>query len=182
MLSYVYVCIFMIVFVPLFSWWIPKTSSDPENPDMTMKIASFLKKLNMVLLPISITCCGISYLVSLIQLFVYVDARPVNSLRLPRSTRKNWAVRGLLVAGIVGALAFGYGALHVLEMTELARVKTVEYYVILVPIQINLGILIGSKVQMKIESRAAEKGAVKLIKAEAEHVKIVDEKAPLIEV
>jgi len=136
----------------------------------------------MILLPISIAACSISYLVALVQVFIYVDARPVNSFRLPKNTRKNWTVRAMLFAGIISVLAFGYGALHVLEMRELARVKTVEYFVILVPIQMNLGLLIGSKMQMKMEKRAAMKEAEKMTKVEAEDVKIVDEKAPLIKV
>ena len=187
----------MIIFIPLFSWWVPQTKAeDPTNPDGTRKhsktecVPKWLKKINMAILPVSIGCCLASYLVTLVQVFVYVDSRPVGSMKMPKSTRKNWIVRLLLVLGI--AISFGLVTgvvLPVLAYVELARVKQLEYFVILVPIQINLGVLMGTRFQRKLERRIARKMNDKVesveqgktvVQLEENNVVAEDEKAPLL--
>ena len=184
----------MIVFIPLFSWWIPESNpKDTTNPDGTRKhskvecVAKFLRKINMVILPISIGVCLASYFVSLTQVFVYVDARPVDSKRVPKNSKKNWIARLLLVLGV--AISFGLVtgvALPVLAHVDLARVKQMEYYVILIPIQINLGVLMGTRFQGRMERRIKAKQNAKIETRPVEKVatenaaNVESEKAPLL--
>jgi len=64
---------------------------------------------------------------------------------------------------------------------DLAHVKTYEYAVMVIPIQINLGIMIGSKMQMKMEKRIAMKEATKET-TEEEQALLADEKTASLEV
>ena len=61
--------------------------------------------------------------------------------------------------GIAISIGLGYGAFTVLEMVELARVKTFEYVAIVVPVQVNIGLMFATRVQRKMEKRAAMKAA-----------------------
>ncbi len=143
-----------------------------------MKIMCFLKKLNMVLLPFSIGISLITYACYLFHTFVYVDSRPFGSKTLPKNTRKNWAVRAFMLFGIGISTSLGYGAFQILADLDLAHVKTLEYAVIVVPVQINFGILLGTLMQFRMEKRIARRQAL-LAKFEEG---AADEKAALMEV
>ena len=88
-----------------------------------------------------------------------------------------------MVTFIAISISLGYGAFSVLEMMELARVKTFEYVAIVVPVQINIGMSIATVAQMKMEKTAAIKAARR-----EQHVEeqgslaagVGDEKMPLI--
>ena len=144
-----------------------------------MKIMCFLKKLNMVLLPISIGISFITYAFYLVQTFIYVDSRPYGSKTLPKNTRKNWAVRAFMLFGVGVSTSLGYGAFQILADLDLAHVKTLEYAIIVVPVQINIGILLGTVMQYRMEKRIARKQA---LLANFEEEGAVDEKAALMEV
>lgn len=89
-----------------------------------------------------------------------------------------------MVTGIAISIGLGYGAFTVLEMMELAKVKTFEYVAIVVPVQINMGIMFATVMQRKMEKRAAMKAARR-----EQHVEeqgslagvVVDEKIPLMD-
>jgi len=182
-LSWLYVCLFMIIWVPFFQWWVdklfPETPEDPSKPSTGVKIACFLKKLNMILLPISIGISLITYAGYVIHTFVYVDSRPYGSKTLPKNTRKNWAVRAFMLFGIAVTTSLGYGAFQILADMDLAHVKTLEYGIIVVPVQVNLGIVLGSVMQFRMEKRLARKQA--LLAARVEEG-AAEEKAALMEV
>lgn len=75
-------------------------------------------------------------------------------------------------------MAIGKGVFMILEDFDLARVKTLEYFLIAVPIQVNLGILLGSAMQFKAEQRCDRKiAAQKALDAEAA---TIDEKQRLL--
>lgn len=183
LISYIYICAFMLVFIPLFSWWIPEgTPDDPENPSTMMRVSEYLKKFNMISLPFCAALSGLVYIWYLVEVFIYVDSQVVGSRKLPKNNRKNWMARLLLLCGVGISLVAGYGAFQIWEVMDLAHVKTYEYAVMVVPIQINLGIMIGSKMQMKMEKRIAMKEAVKEIREEEQPLLAADEKTAVTEV
>ncbi|EXJ87022.1 hypothetical protein A1O3_03979 [Capronia epimyces CBS 606.96] len=177
-LSWLYLCVFMVVFVPLFSWWVPVTSSESKK---TEKIVEILQKINMVLLPLSIGISLVTYIYYTIQTLIYVDSRTIGSKSFPKNTRQNWLVRLFLLGGILVSTSFGYGAFQILADMDLAHVKTLEYSIIVVPVQINIGLLWGTLMQYKMEKRIARNEAAKAQKVGVE-VGTVDEKAALLEV
>lgn len=144
------------------------------------KIAEYLKMLNMILLPFTISICLAQHVFYTFMTFIYVDEREVGSYKLPKNTRKNWFVRLLLLGGVFTSLAIGYGAFHILDMTDLAHVKKLEYLIIVVPIQINFGILLGSGVQYKVEQRNARKQQIARA-CQTEAAISVDEKQALLQ-
>lgn len=203
-IAWLYMCFFAIVYVPLFSvrlpaflpldlvatanmnqWWMPKLSSDdstPSNgPSKLEKVANLLLKLNMILLPACVGLSLIQHVYHTISAFVYVDARPVDPSAKRTQTlnsRRSWATRALLFSGVCTSMAIGKASFMILEETDLARVKPLEYMVIVLPIQVNLGILLASLVQFKAEQRRIKKmAAQKAVDAEAA---VVDEKQSLL--
>lgn len=149
-LAYVYICVFVVIYDRLFKWWLP--FADSPVPPKLKTTTEWLVQASLVIICLSIIIRVVFYLINLLRVFIYVEARPAGSFRLPKNGRKIWAVRGLLVASIV--LVFVLASvviLPVLEANELARVKNLEYYLILCPIQINVGLLVGSKFQARME-------------------------------
>lgn len=133
----------------------------------------------MILLPISIGISLITYTYYLIHTFIYVDNRPYGSKTLPKNTRKNWAVRAFMLFGIALSTSSGYGAFQILADMDLAHVKTLEYAIIVVPVQINLGLVLASVMQFRMEKRIARKQALLAARVEEGEA---DEKAALMDV
>ncbi|KAI1627457.1 hypothetical protein EDD37DRAFT_606269 [Exophiala viscosa] len=184
-LSWLYLCAFMVVYVPLFSWWLPNFNSSSEadrsKPYYGSSLVKVLTQINMVLLPLSIGLTLITYVFYGISALVYVDSRPKNSMRLPKNTRKNWLVRLYMLVGIAMTTSLGYSAFNILANFDLAHVKTYEYVIIVVPVQINLGILLGTVMQFKMDKRLARKEqAFKKVETEISTA-AADEKAALLE-
>ena len=134
----------------------------------------------MVLLPLTLGLCLVQHVYYTIHTLIYVDSRPTGSRALPKNTKKNWLTRLMLLTGIAFSMTFGYYAFDLLEQMQLARVKPLEYCVILLPIQANIGVLIGTGFQYKMEKRIARKEALKAEAAKLEEGS-GDEKALLIE-
>jgi len=187
LLCWIYLCAFMVVYVPFFSWWIPESSpSDPDHPTFMEKVSNILRKFNLVWLPLCIGISLFAYIVILVETFIFVEERRSGSSawQLPKNTKKGWKIRGLLLGGILLSTTLGYGALHILGDLELARVKPLEYALIVIPVQINIGLMIGTKWQRKMEKRAAAKQsasdrAYKVDeKTELEGVMVVDAAVP----
>lgn len=132
----------------------------------------------MILLPACVALGLVQHAYYAISALIYVDGHPIEGRKLPANTRKNWLVRLLLVSGIVTVMGLGKGAFYILGELELAHVKPIEYLVIVLPIQINLGLLLGSAIQFKTEQRAAKKQA-RIRDAEA--VQYPEEKQALLE-
>ena len=85
-----------------------------------------------------------------------------------------------MILCIAMSVGLGYGAFSVLEMMELARVKTSEYVAIVVPVQINIGMMISISVQRRMEKRGVTK-AVRDVEERGSMVDVaVDEKGALI--
>ncbi|OAP63272.1 hypothetical protein AYL99_02499 [Fonsecaea erecta] len=183
-LSWLYVCVFMVIWMPLFDWWVPKTlpgSDDPSKPSTAMKVICLLKKVNMILLPISIGVSVVTYLYYAMHTFIFVDSRTRGSSKFPKNTRKNWLVRAFMLLGIAITTSLGYGAFQTLDNLDLAHVKKIEYALIVVPVQINFGILLGTIMQFRMEKRLARRQALKL-RAERIEDGVVEEKAALLDV
>ena len=183
----------MIIYIPFFSW-IPRlfpscpasTPTDPNAPTPPTKmeiLARWIQAFNMLWLPICTAVSALFYVIVLIDALVYVDERRTRFFQLPKNTKQIWKSRALMVTFIAISIGLGYGAFSVLEMTELARVKTFEYVAIVVPVQINIGMSFATLAQMKMEKTAAIKAARR-----EQHVEeqgslaagVVDEKMPLI--
>ena len=89
----------------------------------------------------------------------------------------------MMILGIAMSIGLGYGAFSVLEMMELARVKTFEYAAIVVPVQINMGMMFATRAQRKMEKRAAMKAARRELHVEEQGSLVdvvVDEKVALM--
>ena len=156
MVSWIYLGVFFIIYVPLFSWWVPVPDAPCESGPFSSLLSNLFVRFNQVWAGV----LGIAYLIHLVETFIYVGDRG-NGVRSvwnkPRSSRSVWKARGALLGGITLAMVLGYGALQILEMMELARVKPLEYCLCIIPIQINIGIMISTKWQKKMEKRAARK-------------------------
>ncbi|KAL2413622.1 hypothetical protein ABEF95_003827 [Exophiala dermatitidis] len=203
-LSWLYLCVFMIIWTPLFSWWVPLISSAskisgnaPSSSSTAEKVINYLRHLNLLLLPACILVHLVTYVYYALETFVYVDHRTIGSRKLPKNTRKNWLVRLLLLVGVLISTTGGYGAFQILADMDLAHVKPLEYAIIVLPVQINLGILFGTLMQFKMEKRIVRKqkaesvGEVKPVVAVAalhaggvvtSDAGVTDEKAALIDV
>ncbi len=187
LISYVYICAFVVIYMPFFSWWVPSTSKSKPNEDGTPTpptkmetISNWLHKINMLWLPLCTAISGLFYIVVLLEAIVYPDERRTRFLQLPKNDRKVWKSRALLLLGIALSTGLGYGAFHILAVTELARVKTLEYAVIVVPVQINIGMCIGTKMQKKMVKRARMKARACGQDVEQTPLVLADEKLPLI--
>ena len=134
----------------------------------------------MVLLPITIGVCVARYGFHFIHTFLFVDHREAGTRKIP-TNKKSWIVRLFLLVGITVSMSFGYYAFAVLKAMNLAHVKIDEYIMIVVPVQMNIGILIGTVMQFKMEKRIAMKEAQKLAAAKAEDG-AADEKQALLDV
>jgi len=180
-LSWLYVCVFMVLFLPLLTWILPRTTSDEDHPSLLAKFNEVLTRMNLILLPVAIGISLVSYVYYLVQTLIYVDARPVGSRKFPKNSRKNWVARSFMLSHIALSLLFGRYAFAILAKMDLAHVKPIEYAIIVVPFQINIGVLLGSFAQHKMEKSIARKEALKLQNARAELEGAVDEKAALLE-
>jgi hypothetical protein len=140
---------------------------------------SYLKSFDLFILPVGIALSLAQHVYYTLQTLIHVDqAGPL--FRRPASDRKTWAARLLIVAGIIFSQTFGSFALAILKDNNLAKVKSVEYYVIVVPILINIGCVLGGVMQWKMERRIARKEAIKARAAKmALEEGTADEKAPL---
>src|SRR2546421_1082423 len=159
----------MIVYIPFFSW-IPRlfpsrpasTPADPNSPTPPTKmeiLARWIQAFNMIWLPICTAISALFYVIVLIDALVYVDERRTRFFQLPKNTKQIWKSRALMVTFIAISIGLGYGAFSVLEITELAKVKTFEYVAIVVPVQINIGMIFATVAQRKMEKTAAIKAA-----------------------
>jgi len=145
------------------------------------KVLIYLQKINMILLPTVVGLSLLQHAYHTISAFIYVGARPVDTTiknKQSLNTRQNWAARALLFSGVCTSMAIGKASFMILEGFDLAHVKPLEYAVIVLPIQVNFGILLGSAVQFKAEQRRNRKMAArKAVDAEAGSV---DEKQGLL--
>ncbi len=161
--------------------FLPRPNSDDDHPSLLVKVNGILTRINMILLPVAIGISLVSYVYYLVQTLIYVDSRPVGSRKLPKNSRKNWTARLFMLSHIALSLAFGRYAFGVLAKMDLAYVKPLEYAIIVVPFQINFGILLGSFAQHKMEKSIARKEAMKAQNARAELENALDEKAALLD-
>ncbi|KAK4905870.1 hypothetical protein LTR66_017769, partial [Elasticomyces elasticus] len=182
-ISWLYLCLAITVYQSFFSWWVTPSTNDPKDPAKHTTTAKFAKSLaaaNLVIFPVLIGTTLFQHLFHTICTIIYVDARPIDRpFALPANNKKNWLVRLLLVTGVAFAMVSGYGCFQILEMYELVRVKDIEYYTIVMPIQVNLGIALGSAIQFIAEKRANAK-LQKMAAKDIETAK-VDEKVNLLE-
>lgn len=144
------------------------------------KIAEYLRAFNMILLPATTYLCLAQWFYHMICTFIYVDAREVDSRALPKNTRKNWLIRVLLFSTVGLSLTTGAGVFYILAETGLARVKCLEYFILVMPIQVNIGLVFGSIAQYRIEQRAARK-ELQAKASETEAALVADEKQALLE-
>lgn len=142
-------------------------------------VACYMKKLNMILLPLTVGLCLARYAYHLVHIFLYVDSAPATSRKV-QVHKRSWVVRSFFVFGIAFTLSFGYYVFNLLEAMQLARVKPIEYYAIVMPVQVNLGILIGTILQSRMEKRIAQKEALRAAAAKAEEGQ-ADEKEALLD-
>ena len=155
--------------------------ADPSTPTKGETVLSMLTQINMVLLPACVGLSLIQHIYYTICTFIYVDAKPVDSTikaAQKLNSRKNWGTRALLFSGIMTSMAVGKMSFAIFEEMDLARVKPIEYLCILLPVQVNLGILFGSILQYHTEKRAARKIAT--MKRHDAEIASSDEKQDLL--
>jgi hypothetical protein len=64
--------------------------------------------------------------------------------------------RGLLSAAAAASVLMGMYVLWVMEVIELGKVKPLEYWLIIVPAQMVIGIMLATRLQRKRELRQRE--------------------------
>lgn len=140
-----------------------------------------IKKFDMFILPVGIGLSLFTHFNYLLETLVHPDsAGPM--FRKPDGSKKAWAARLLQTAGILLSVSFGYYVFGILDMTGLAKVKTLEYGVIVVPIQINIGLMVGTMMQWRMEKRIAKKQRLAREHGEDEEAQpMLGEKEALIE-
>ncbi|KAI9879246.1 MAG: hypothetical protein M1823_006858, partial [Watsoniomyces obsoletus] len=131
-ISYIYLCVFMVVWTPLFSWWVPKDiPSDSCTGKVLNKSVAVIKAFDMAILPLGIVLSLAQYVYYMLLNVVHPNSSgPL--FRKPANDHTAWAARILMFCGVKLALVFGYGAFEILEQSGLARVKTMEYLIIVV--------------------------------------------------
>ncbi|RMZ84917.1 hypothetical protein DV738_g23, partial [Chaetothyriales sp. CBS 135597] len=163
-------------------WWLPTPAPGSHSEKSLHSVSCGLKKFNLMVLPLIIDLYLVQYIYYVIHTFIYIDSRPRGSWELPKNSKKNWFNRLLLVAGVAFSTAFGFYALAVLEEMGLATVKATEYFAIALPVQVNIGVLIGSAFQYKIEKRTQRKEALRAAApASSLEEGHLDEKAALLD-
>lgn len=146
-IAYIFDCIFMSIYIPFFDWWVR---------DLPVSKSAF-DSMNVVLLVLNQVMCGAHALYQAAQFIamLYVVLRYNKNFTMRADvSHTSWKQRSFLVASALATVALGSGALHTLELAELARVKTLEYGLVIVPAQIVIGLRFASKVQRKKEQRA----------------------------
>jgi hypothetical protein len=117
---------------------------------------AIIKAFDMAILPLGIVLSLAQYVYYMLLNVVHPNSSgPL--FRKPANDHTAWAARILMFCGVKLALVFGYAAFEILEQSGLARVKTVEYLIIVVPIQINIGMILGGVMQWKMEQRILKK-------------------------
>ncbi|KAK5283399.1 hypothetical protein LTR55_012100 [Exophiala xenobiotica] len=155
--SWLFLCAFTVVFVPLFSWWLDKA-------------VRLITQGNRVLLPMSIGIQLFFYAYHAICAFIYVDSQPTDSKRLPINTHKNWLMRLPMLLGIALSTAGGYGAFKILARWDLAYVTLIEYAIIVVPAQISLICFLGQLLSSRWRTEWPERKLSSWISAKQEPV------------
>lgn len=145
-IAYVFDCIFMSIWIPFFDWWIKEL---PVSK-------SVFESVNMVLLVLNQVMCVAHVLYQAAQLIamLYIVLRFKKASLQADVSYTSWKERSFLVASVLATVALGSGALHTLELAELAKVKTLEYGLVVIPAQILVGLRFASMVQRKKEQRA----------------------------
>ncbi|KAF7512094.1 hypothetical protein GJ744_002807 [Endocarpon pusillum] len=145
-IAYVFDCIFMSIWIPFFDWWVKEL---PVSK-------SVLDSMNMVLLALNQVMCAahVIYQAAQFVAMLYIVLRFKKASLQADVLYTSWKERSFLVASVLATVGLGSGALHTLELAELARVKTLEYGLVVVPAQILVGLRLASMVQRKKEQRA----------------------------
>lgn len=145
-IAYVFDCVFMSIWIPFFDWWVKEL---PVSK-------SVFDSMNMVLLVVNQVMCGahVLYQAAQFMAMLYLVLRFNKTSLQADVSYTSWKERSFLVASVLATIALGSGALHTLEWAELARVKILEYGLVVVPAQILIGLRFASKVQRKMEQRA----------------------------
>ena len=152
------------------SWWLPQLMSSsngtqPSDDGRSSKLENFgstLQKINNILIPLCIGIALVEHIYYTISAFYHVDGRPVDpEVKSSQSlnTCRHWMMRLLLFGGVCSSIMIGQGLLNILKEFDLANVKPIEYWVVVLPVQINFGILLGSVAQYRVERRCVAKHA-----------------------
>jgi len=167
-IAYVFDCIFLCVWMPFFNWWV---SEVPVSRAALDGFNNVLMQINRVLFGAHIVWQAAQFLITL-----YLVLRFTTDFWSRSDTsHTSWRERSLLVASAALSVVIGSGALHTLELAEMAKVKMLEYGMVIVPAQVLVGLRFASKVQ-QIRQRRVLAG-----RAATSHVEagLVDEKAGL---
>lgn len=123
-----------------------------------MVVPAALDRINEVLMAINRVGIGavVAYeeIIFLCMLFVLLRFGKSMWSTSPRSDvpPASWKELGFLVAFAVLAVAIDSSALLTLEMVKMAKVKTLEYALVIVPAQVLVGLILASKAQWKWEA------------------------------
>jgi hypothetical protein len=165
---YVYNCVTVPILMMLFSWWhmvVPVAEAPLVSKAALDRINEALMAINRVGIGAVVAYEEIIFLFMLFALLRFGKSMWSTS---PRSDvpPASWKERVFLFAFAALAVAIGSSALRTLEMVKMARVKTLEYALVIMPAQVLVGLILASKAQWKWEQRAISK------KATTKHVEI----------
>jgi hypothetical protein len=167
-IAYVFDCIFLCVWMPLFNWWV---SEVPVSRAALDGFSNVLMQINRVLFGAHIVWQAAQFLITLYLVLRFTQNHGSRS----ETPHTSWRERSILVASAAISVVIGSGALHILELAEMAKVKTLEYGMVVVPAQVLVGLRFASKIQLIRQQR------VLAGKAATTHVETgrMDEKAGL---
>ncbi|ETN36889.1 uncharacterized protein HMPREF1541_07876 [Cyphellophora europaea CBS 101466] len=142
-LSYIYTCVFVVVWGALFEWWVPVSS----EPSPTLEsVSSILNSINMCLIP---TAIGITLAMWGMMVAFTLVAKHTTPLVHTSRARQLIAI----ACTTAWSTAFGYFALEHLSRVGVARVRWEMDAWVLLPIAVNIGIAIGTAMISKLERK-----------------------------
>jgi hypothetical protein len=167
-IAYVFDCIFLCVWMPFFNWWV---SEVPVSRAALDGFNNVLMEINRVLFGAHIVWQAAQFFITLYLVLRFRKDFTSES----DAPHTSWKERFFLVASAVASVVVGSGGLYTLELAEMAKVKTLEYGMVIVPAQILVGLRFASKVQ-QIHQRRVLAG-----QAATKHVEtgLADEKVRL---
>ena len=155
--AYVIDCILAPIVIPLHTMWAKVSTPTAVSYSTLYDINRVMDTIIQVIYGIRI---GWNAILFLLSLFVVLRFRKSFWLE---TVHTSWKERFISIACVAATVVIGSGALHVLEQVGLAKVKSVESHLVIVPAQILVGLWLASIVQRMRELLLAGNSMTRLV-------------------
>lgn len=149
-IAYVYDCIFLSIWIPFFNGWVKDI---PVSKGTLDGINNGLLLVNSALFGGWVGYQGFYFLANLYAILVYRDSMGFPYPIPFYESHRSWNERILLVGAAGTSIFIGWSALHTLELVDFAKVKSFEYWLVVVPALLVFGLRLASLLQRKMEQR-----------------------------